>query len=120
MSIENYGNYQLIKRIATGGIAQIYLARRLGRSTLVPDIVCIKVSQRIDGWLREAYFGQLLDGHARAEAAAFDRHVQCGERRAEAFVERFESIGRVQVVEGITRDAERRRRHIRRHNIRRY
>src|SRR5439155_24267145 len=26
----------------------------------------IKVSVRIDGWLREAYFGQLLDGHPRA------------------------------------------------------
>ena len=32
----------------------------------VPEIVCIKVSQRIDGWLREAYFGRLLDGHPRA------------------------------------------------------
>ena len=32
----------------------------------MPEVVCIKVSQRIDGWLREAYFGQLLDGHARA------------------------------------------------------
>jgi hypothetical protein len=29
-------------------------------------VVCIKVSERIDGWLREAYFGQLLDGHPRA------------------------------------------------------
>ena len=28
--------------------------------------MCIKVSGRIDGWLREAYFGQLLDGHPRA------------------------------------------------------
>jgi homospermidine synthase len=28
--------------------------------------VCIKVSTRIDGWLREAYFGQLLNGHPRA------------------------------------------------------
>jgi serine/threonine-protein kinase len=32
----------------------------------VPDQVCIKVSANIDGWLREAYFGQLLDGHERA------------------------------------------------------
>ena len=31
-----------------------------------PRSVCIKVSARIDGWLREAYFGQLLDGHPRA------------------------------------------------------
>ena len=32
----------------------------------MPETVCIKVSPRIDGWLREAYFGQLLDGHPRA------------------------------------------------------
>jgi serine/threonine-protein kinase len=32
----------------------------------VPDIICIKASSRIDGWLREAYFGQLLDAHPRA------------------------------------------------------
>ena len=32
----------------------------------MPEVVCIKVSPRIDGWLREAYFGQLLDGHPRA------------------------------------------------------
>ena len=44
----------------------MYLAKRLGRSTVVPQVVCIKVSTRIDGWLREAYFGQLLDGHPRA------------------------------------------------------
>ncbi|PTL78171.1 serine/threonine-protein kinase [Vitiosangium sp. GDMCC 1.1324] len=30
MSIENYGKYQLIKRLAMGGMAQIYLARQRG------------------------------------------------------------------------------------------
>ena len=38
---------------------------RAGRDR-VPEVVCIKVSSRIDGWLREAYFGDLLDGHPRA------------------------------------------------------
>jgi serine/threonine-protein kinase len=33
--------------------------------------VCIKVSRRIDSWIREAYIGQLLDGHPRA-IAVFD------------------------------------------------
>jgi len=33
---------------------------------VVAEEVCIKVSGRIDGWLREAYFGQLLNGHPRA------------------------------------------------------
>src|SRR4029453_19071234 len=31
-----------------------------------PPPVCIKASEHIDGWLREAYFGRLLDGHPRA------------------------------------------------------
>jgi serine/threonine protein kinase len=32
----------------------------------VPEAVCIKISRRLDGWLREAHFGQLLAGHPRA------------------------------------------------------
>jgi serine/threonine-protein kinase len=58
--------YGIERLIGQGGFGQVYLAQRLGRSTAVPDTVCIKVSPRIDGWLREAYFGQLLDGHPRA------------------------------------------------------
>ena len=58
--------YEIERPIGEGGFGQVYLARRLGRSAVVDEIVCIKASFRIDGWLREAYFGQLLDGHARA------------------------------------------------------
>jgi serine/threonine protein kinase len=64
--------YQVERLVGQGGFGQVYLARRRGHSTLVPETVCIKVSERIDGWLREAYFGQLLDGHARA-IRVFDR-----------------------------------------------
>ena len=46
--------------LGEGGFGQVYLARRLGRARGVPAEVCVKVSARIDGWLREAYFGQLL------------------------------------------------------------
>ena len=58
--------YRIERLLGEGGFGQVYLATRLGRSTSVPEVVCIKVSARIDGWLREAYFGQLLDGHPRA------------------------------------------------------
>jgi serine/threonine-protein kinase len=65
-SPETHLQYRTEGLVGEGGFGQVYLARRLGRSTVVPETVCIKVSPRIDGWLREAYFGQLLDGHARA------------------------------------------------------
>jgi serine/threonine protein kinase len=58
--------YRVERLLGKGGFGQVYLARRLGRSSQVPALVCIKASERIDGWLREAYFGQLLDGHPRA------------------------------------------------------
>jgi serine/threonine-protein kinase len=65
-SPETQLEYQVERLLGQGGFGQVYLATRLGRSTLVPDIVCVKVSAHIDGWLREAYFGRLLDGHPRA------------------------------------------------------
>jgi serine/threonine-protein kinase len=58
--------YRIGRFLGQGGFGQVYLATRGGRSRDVPGTVCIKVSRRIDGWLREAYFGQLLDDHPRA------------------------------------------------------
>jgi eukaryotic-like serine/threonine-protein kinase len=66
VSPETGFRYAIDQLLGEGGFGQVYLARRLGRSTVVPEILCIKVSTRIDGWLREAYFGQLLDDHPRA------------------------------------------------------
>ena len=58
--------YRIERLLGAGGFGQAYLARRLGSSSHVPTVVCIKASRSIDGWLREAYFGQVLDGHPRA------------------------------------------------------
>jgi len=58
--------YSIERLLGEGGYGQVYLARRLGQSDKVPETVCIKISPHIDGWLREAYFGQLLQDHARA------------------------------------------------------
>ena len=60
--------YRIERLLGEGGFGQVYLATRSGRSTVVPETLCIKVSPHIDGWLREAYFGQLLNGHPRAIA----------------------------------------------------
>jgi hypothetical protein len=71
-SAETGVKYRIDRLLGQGGFGQVYLARRIGRSDRIPAVVCIKVSERIDGWLREAYFGQLLDGHPRA-VRVYDR-----------------------------------------------
>ena len=58
--------YHIGRLLGEGGFGQVYLARQLGPASSAADPLCIKVSTHIDGWLREAYFGQLLDGHSRA------------------------------------------------------
>jgi len=58
--------YRIDRLIGEGGFGQVYLATRVGRSGVVPAKVCIKVSARMDAWIREAYFGLLLDDHPRA------------------------------------------------------
>jgi eukaryotic-like serine/threonine-protein kinase len=72
VSVETQLEYRIERLLGAGGFGQAYLATRLGRSALVPATVCVKISGHIDGWLREAYVGQLLDDHPRA-IRVFDR-----------------------------------------------
>ncbi len=58
--------YRALRLVGVGGFGQVYLARRIGRGRAVPATLCIKASERIDAWVREAYFGQLLGDHPRA------------------------------------------------------
>ena len=63
---ETSARYLIERFVGEGGFGQVYLARRMGRSATVPATVCVKVSTRMDGWVREAYFGQLLEKEGRA------------------------------------------------------
>jgi len=76
-SAETGLRYRVNRMLGQGGFGQVYLAKRESRSNAVPEIVCIKVSERIDGWLREAYFGQLLGEHPRA-IQVFDQFPMLG------------------------------------------
>ena len=73
-SNETGRSYQLDSLIGKGGFGEIYLATPTPRGVLPPR-VCVKISYAITGWLREAYFAQLLDRQARA-LRVFDRFVE--------------------------------------------
>ena len=64
--------YRIGTLLGQGGFGQVFLATRLGNSQHVPEEVCVKVSTHIDGWIRESYFGLLLNDHPRA-IRVFDR-----------------------------------------------
>ena len=72
-SPESGRTYRLDRLIGKGGFGEVYLATTAA-SHGGPTRVCVKISDRMGGWLREAYFAELLVREERA-LRVFDRFV---------------------------------------------
>jgi serine/threonine-protein kinase len=73
-STESGRTYQLDKLIGKGGFGEVYVATPTPRDGL-PERVCIKITDRLSSWLREAYFAELLFREPRA-LKVFDRFAE--------------------------------------------
>src|SRR5574341_1372859 len=72
-SSETGRTYHLTRLIGKGGFGEIFVATPQPQGTL-PARVCVKISHQLEGWLREAYFAQLLSRETRA-LHVYDRFV---------------------------------------------
>jgi eukaryotic-like serine/threonine-protein kinase len=73
-STESGSTYTLDKLIGKGGFGEVYLATPNPRDG-VPEQVCVKITERLSSWLREAYFAELLFREPRA-LKVFDRFAE--------------------------------------------
>ena len=73
-SSESGRTSRLDRHIGNGGFGAVYLATPTSGGAL-PAQVCVKISDRISAWLREAYFAELLAREDRA-LRVFDRFAE--------------------------------------------
>ncbi len=72
-SSESGRTYKLDRLVGKGGYGEVYLATT--DDPAVTGQVCVKISDRLSGWLREAYFAELLAREDRA-LRVFDRFAE--------------------------------------------
>ncbi|HJP86743.1 MAG TPA: protein kinase [Gemmatimonadaceae bacterium] len=78
-SSESGRTYSLDRLIGKGGFGEVYLATPIPQDGL-PAHVCVKITERISAWLREAYFAELLYRQPRA-LKVYDRFVELANGR---------------------------------------
>jgi serine/threonine protein kinase len=73
-SSESGRTYRLDRLIGKGGFGEVYLST-VAAGAGTPTKVCVKISNRLSAWLREAYFAELLSREPRA-LRVFDRFAE--------------------------------------------